>query len=127
MAYGFNNDKSKADVYTKNEMNSKLDSFKILSLVTPAISMVLDAKSSTTIAFDLPERVRANANFVGIVGIKPSESSNLIITSFWYQDGQMLFRVTNISDVRVGQSNYTISVQYAYCSANERLNDPSTI
>lgn len=65
MAYGFNNDKSKADVYTKNETYDLDDLFVLQCTITTDITV--NSKQSKFLPLQLPSYLGNLAYFIGVI------------------------------------------------------------
>lgn len=74
MAYGFNNDKSKADVYRKDETYDLDDLFVLRCTI--AANETINSKQSKNLSLQLPSYIGNLAYYIGVVDAQFYDSNN---------------------------------------------------
>lgn len=115
MAYGFNDDKSKADVYTKSEIDTKFTKFYTATAGNTA-AFTIEPNSTATVRLIIPEAAR---NVTGVIGLRLANYQKAMISRWWVQAGEIVVTITNITSERLSFSSYQVEAQFVYCSANE--------
>ena len=99
MAYGFNDDKSKADVYTKTELNAILNNkLLVVKKDVDNISVNLPPNSTALVSESVS---KSGYTAIGIIGIDLAGTNVYALMRDYYIDGTVLnFRLKNISSER---------------------------